>query len=365
MEPEKTGPLNGRKKKIAFIGLPIVILLAVIGLFFYISYKKTHISTDDAYVDGRVYTIAPKVSGTVKQVYVDENRFVKKGDLLLEIDESDYAVKVSETGSDLETERARRNEIAAQITIYEKQLSEARFKVESDKANLEAQKASLLQAERDMKRAEDLFKEELVSKERYENTKTEYEVAQARYRAAQEQLKQSESAFETRIAMIRQSQSSLSTQAAKIGQKEASFRAAELNKSYTRIYAPSDGFVTKKSVEAGDLVQAGRPLMAVVALNDVWITANYKETQLARVCAGQKVKVKVDSYPGKVFEGKVESIMAGTGSAFSLFPPENATGNYVKIVQRIPVKIVLNAGADPNHMLRIGMSVTPIIFTGK
>ena len=135
-----------------------------------------------------------------------------------------------------------------------------------------------------------------------------------------------------------------------------------MNISYTKIYSPVEGYVTKKSVEVGDQLRPGQPVMAVVPLQDVWIIANYKETQLTRVKAGQKVRIKVDTYPGKVYEGRVDSIMAGTGSVLSMFPLENATGSFVKVVQRIPVKITLINGNDPQHLLRAGMSVVPTII---
>lgn len=138
--------------------------------------------------------------------------------------------------------------------------------------------------------------------------------------------------------------------------------ASRLNYGYTKIYSPSDGFVTKKAVEAGNQIQAGQPLMAIVPIGGLYVTANYKETQLENVKPGQKAEIKIDTYPGKVFVGKVNSIMAGTGSVFSLFPPENATGNYVKVVQRIPVKIVFDKDTDPEHILRMGMSVEPTII---
>ena len=140
-------------------------------------------------------------------------------------------------------------------------------------------------------------------------------------------------------------------------------KAQELRISYTKLYAPVSGYITNRSVEAGNQIQAGQSLMAVVPLDDIWITANYKETQLARVKPGQAVRISVDTYDGKVFTGKVDTIMAGTGSIFSLFPPENATGNYVKIVQRIPVKIIFDKETDLKHILRIGMSAVPTILT--
>jgi membrane fusion protein (multidrug efflux system) len=145
-------------------------------------------------------------------------------------------------------------------------------------------------------------------------------------------------------------------------QKEATAALAELNYEYTKIYAPVDGYVTRKSVQTGNQIQPGQPLMAVVALNDIWVTANFKETEMENIRPGQRVELTVDSYPGKVFSGKVDSIMAGTGVSFSLFPAENATGNYVKVVQRIPVKIVLDEGTDKDHVLRVGMSVEPTVI---
>jgi membrane fusion protein (multidrug efflux system) len=183
-------------------------------------------------------------------------------------------------------------------------------------------------------------------------------------KAAQEMVRQIEASVETQRTLIKQTESSLPTQEAQIRQREATVKGAELNLGYTKIYAPTDGNITKRTVEIGNQIQAGQPLMAIVPLgqDDVWVTANYKETQLEKVIPGQKVEIKVDTYPGKTFHGRVNSIMAGTGAVFSLFPPENATGNFVKVVQRIPVKIVLESGEDPKHLLRIGMSVQPTIL---
>jgi membrane fusion protein (multidrug efflux system) len=152
---------------------------------------------------------------------------------------------------------------------------------------------------------------------------------------------------------------------ARVAQKRAELEQARLNLSYTRICAPANGYITRKSVEAGNNIQPGQALMALVSLEDAWVTANYKESQLTNVKPGQKVEFTVDTYSGRSFQGKVESIMAGTGAAFSLLPPENATGNYVKVVQRIPVKIVIDKASDPQHLLRVGMSVEPTILTGR
>jgi membrane fusion protein, multidrug efflux system len=199
----------------------------------------------------------------------------------------------------------------------------------------------------DVKRAEALFKEEVITKERHEKVSTAYNLSLAQVKAAKEQLEKAKSAKELEDSLIKQ--------------RQASLEIAQLNLSYANILAPTDGYVTKKSVEVGNQVQPGVPLMAVVALDDIWVVANYKETQLKKVRPGQSVEIQVDTYPGKIFTGKVDSIMAGTGAAFSLFPTENALGNYVKVVQRIPVKIVFDKTGDDKHILRIGMSCVPTI----
>jgi membrane fusion protein (multidrug efflux system) len=333
MAEEKNGNNNSRKKK-AFAIVGAVVAAGLVAGFFYNSFRQQHISTDDAFIDGNVHTIASKVYGTVKEIAVTDNQPVKKGDLLLVIDPVDYGVKLREASSALAVERAK--------------LSEVEARIESAKANLELQRANLKLAETDKARAEALFKEEVIPRDRYDRAMTAYEVATAQVKAAGEQLRQAES--------------QRATQASTIRQKEAAKEMADLNYDYTRIYAPADGYVTKKAVEVGNQIQPGQPLMAVVSLDDIWVVANYKETQLARIRPGQAAVIDVDMYPGKEFKGRVDSIMAGTGASFSLFPPENATGNYVKVVQRIPVKIVLDKGADEGHLLRIGMSVEPTVI---
>jgi membrane fusion protein (multidrug efflux system) len=359
---EETKPNNNKKKKIGFIILGIIIVIGAITLFFYLRYKTTHITTDDAYIDGRIHTIASRIKGTIKTVYVKDNQSVKKGDILIEIDPADYEVKVEEASSGVNAEKAKLTEVEARISVSQTQIPEFRAALETAKANLELQEANLKQAAKDSERAENLYKSETISKERYEKTMTAYTVALAQVKAAREQLKQAEKALETQKVVVKQVEASRTAQISAIREKEAKLNSAQLNFGYTKIFAPSDGYITKKSAELGNQVETGQPLMAVVPLDDIWVSANYKETQLEKVKPGQKVKIKVDTYSGKSFSGKVESIMSGTGAVFSLFPPENATGNYVKIVQRVPVKIVLDQNTDPEHILRIGMSVVPTIL---
>jgi membrane fusion protein (multidrug efflux system) len=333
MAEEQAG--NNQKKKKAFMIVGAIVLIGLIAAYFYSTYRKTHVSTDDAFIDGNIHTIAAKINGTVKEIRVKDNQPVKKGDLLLEIDPADYTVKLREASSVVGAEKAK--------------LDEAGTRIAAAKANLELQRANLKLAELEKSRSENLYQKEVLPRDRYDRAMTAYEVGVAQVKAAEEQLRSTEA--------------QKLTQASTIKQKEATAAMAELNFQYTKLYAPVDGYVTKKSVQTGNQIQAGQPLMAVVGLSDIWVTANFKETQMEHIRPGQTVTIDVDSYPGMVFKGKVDSIMAGTGVTFSLFPSENATGNYVKVVQRIPVKIVFDEGADKNHILRVGMSVEPTILT--
>lgn len=353
---------NQRRKKKALAIFAAVLVASAVAGGFYLWYSRTHISTDDAFVEGNITIVAPRVSGTVKTLLVDDNQHVKAGDLLVEIDPADYRVRLNEAASDANSEKAKIGEADARVEAAKRMLAEAQARVASAKANLELQQANMKQAELDAKRADALFAKEVIPQERYEKMKTAYDVARAQVSAATEQLRQAEMAVETQQAVIVQAEAQKNSQASKAKQKEAAAGIAELNYGYTKIFAPVDGYITRKSVEIGNQVQVGQPLMAIVPLQDVYIVANYKETQIHGIMPGQRVKIKADAYPGRVFWGKVESIMAGTGSAFSLFPPENATGNYVKVVQRIPVKIVLEKGTDPDRMLRVGMSVVPVVY---
>ena len=397
-KPARKGP--PKRLIVLLVVLAVCVVLAITA---YRSYSGTHISTDDAFVDGRIHTIAAKISGTVKTLCVEDNQLVKKGDLIAEIDPVDYNARVDEAGASLSSEKSRLAETGARaamvksqrvellqqvegtrinLEVQRKNLIQAEFDIKKAQANLDAQEARLRQAVLDIRRADDLFAKEAISREKHENALTAKDVAEAQVMAAREQLnqaaaardaqgarvlqaeveiKRTEAALATQQNAIRQAEISVVSQTETAKQREAVLRIAELNRSYTRVEAPVDGYVSKRSVEVGNQIQAGQPLLAIVPLEGTWITANYKETQLERVRPGQKAEIKVDTYPGKTFRGKVDSIMAGTGSAFSLFPPENATGNFVKVVQRISVKIVLDKGEDPDHLLRVGLSVIPTI----
>ena len=349
-----------RKKIIVFLILLALVFAAV--WLFYSWYMRTYISTDDAYISGRIHIVAPKIAGTVASVNVNDNQYVKAGELLLEIKPEDYEVRVAQASTTLDAEKSMQSEAAHQIELTEKEYAEAKFKVASASANIEIEKVNMKKAELDFKRAEKLLKTQAVSQEYYDQAKTIYDTSVARLKAAEEGLNQALANTEVKNASVKKVKSSLSARSSMVKQREAMLQETKLNMSYTKIYSPVEGYVTRKSVEVGDQLRPGQPVMTVVPLHDVWIIANYKETQLTRVKAGQKVRIKVDTYPGKVYKGRVDSIMAGTGSVLSMFPPENATGSFVKVVQRIPVKIVLSNKTDPKHQLRAGMSVVPTII---
>ncbi|MEI8011371.1 MAG: HlyD family secretion protein [Candidatus Omnitrophota bacterium] len=306
----------------------VILAVAVAAGVFHAMAGAGYVSTDDAYVDGRVHAVSAKVSGMVRDVRVTDNQPVKKGDVLVEIDPPDYDIRVREAEAVLAAEEAR--------------LAESKARINAARAFLTVKSVACRQAVLDKSRAGRLFAQGVLSKERLEKAQTALDLARAEMISAGEGEIQARAARQLAEALV--------------VTRKASLSAARLNLGYTRIVAPADGFVTKKSVEPGNMIQPGQPLMAIVSLDDVWVLANYKETQLERVHPGQEVLIKVDTYPGHDLKGKVESLMAGTGSAFSLFPPENALGNYVKIVQRIPVRIALDKSSDPRHLLRVGMS---------
>lgn len=364
------------RKKGALAIFFVVSLATVVAGGAYWWYRQSHISTDDAYVEGRIHPVAARIQGSVVEVLVKDNQPVKKGQALLRIDPEPYSVRVAAsssalTGATADLAAARSDTTAARsdIAAARSQLAQAKVAVDAARARAALTAARLAQANRDAERAKNLFERHSISRERNEKTRTEGEVAKAQDDVAREELRQAEAAIPTLEASVSQREALLLQREARIGQREADIKQKEsmlaesrLFAAYTEVVAPSDGYVTRKSVEAGQVVSPGQWLLAVATLSDVWVVANYKETDIEKIRPGLEVTIRVDTYPGKKFRGKVDSIMAGTGSAFSLFPPENASGNYVKVVQRVPVKIVLEKGEDPDRLLRLGMSVVPTVL---
>ena len=244
---------------------------------------------------------------------------------------------------------------AADVLVAQNEADGETSEVPVAQAAVQRARAGAEQAANDLARSRILFTKEVIPREQLERVETAERIASAQLLEAQEALRRAKAS-----AGLTGGDSQ-----AKVRQKRAVLAESELKLSYTRIYATSDGFITRKSVEQGNVVQAGQPLLALVQLSGAWITANYKERQLTHIRPGLKVEFTVDSFPGRKFTGRVESIMAGTGAAFSLLPPENATGNYVKVVQRIPVKITIDRDSDPDRLLRVGMSVVPEVLVER
>ncbi|MGA9772802.1 MAG: HlyD family secretion protein [Blastocatellia bacterium] len=433
-EPEKKAAPFYKRLRVMIIA---AVFLAV-GLFFglrYYVYASAHESTDDAFIEGHVIQISPKVTGHISKVYILENQPVKKGDLLAEIDSRDYDAKlaqaravlqaaiskqqaaqinvdltsttsgagVEQASSGVETARSNVDTARAQVAAARSRVEQARAQVataQSNAAEAQAQataaEAEATRADADRKRYQQLYESQVISHQQLDNAIAEARSASAmldaahkRVTAAEAQINEARAALEAAQGNLQQTQAQVSTAQSQVGeasgkltaanaapqqvaesraqaatagadieQARAQVAQAELNLSYTKIYAPEDGRVTKKAVEEGAFVQVGQALMAVVP-DEMWIIANFKETQLDNIRPGQPVDIKVDAYSGRTFKGHVDSIQTGTGARFSLLPPENATGNYVKVVQRVPVKIVFDEQMDQQYPVGPGMSVEP------
>lgn len=391
--------LNLKSHRLALAAISIVVLVAS-GVGYYL-WTRGQVSTDDAFVDGHLFTITPRISGYVTQVLVDDNQRVSTGEPLVALDRTDYEVAVAQAKANLAQSKSMLTSLQLGVPLQLRQTKEQVRGAEAELQSLHKQLDQLQQeedaaaqevkrlqaqfhlAQLDLQRQEMLRRSGAVSQQTLDNAKTSFEADEAQLKNAQAKLeatKKQRAAQEANV-QLRQANIALAAtgkeqaeikareteaQKAKVALAEAELKQAELNLTYTAITSPTDGYVTEKKIEPGQFVTPGQQLFTVVPLNprDLWITANYKETQLEDVRPGQPVDIDVDTFPGHTFRGKVDSIMAGTGAAFSLFPPENATGNYVKVVQRIPVKIVLESKdwkALPT--LRIGMSVVPTILT--
>lgn len=319
-----------------------LVVAAAAGVY-YFEFVAPFETTDDAFIEAHVPSIAPQISGRVVQLSVQDNQEVKQGQLLLKIDSRDYEAELSQAQANLAAARGRLVQAKAQAAVDQ-------AKVGQEHANFDAVAAQAAYAGTNLDRLEAIGNVGVsqnqidVAETQVSSTRAGVEVAFNRIRAAE--------------AQAALSQASIATAEANVAQSEAALRQAQLNLSYTRITAPETGYVTHRTVEQGSYVQAGQALLAIVPRH-VWVVANFKETQLAHMRPGQRVTVHVDSYPRLKLTGHVDSIQSGSGAQFSLFPPENATGNYVKVVQRVPVKLVLDDVSDANVVLGPGMSVEP------
>jgi len=333
---------RGRQQKILFIGLAVLVVLAAV-IFYYCRFVAPYESTDDAFIDGYVTLLSSRVPGQVAKLLVADNQEVKAGDVLVEIDPRDYEASLAQARADLAVAHSQSDQSQAQVKVSEAGVARAQAAVTA--AEAEAQRAN-----DDLKRYE--------SVESRAVSKSAFDSAQAQARSANANVEAARSQAQAAQAEVTLSEVEVETAAAAVKQAEAKLEQAELNFSYTKIIAPMDARVTARTVQPGNYVQPGQALLALVP-KDVWVTANFKETQLTYMHAGQPVELRVDAYPNRKFKGHVDSLQAGTGARFSLLPPENAVGNYVKVVQRLPVKIVFDEPLPDGLDLAPGMSVVP------
>ena len=390
----------------------LLVLAVAAGLWLWTTRNRE--STDDAQVEAHVSTIASRVGGVIAKVAVNDNQQVDAGTVLIEIDPRDFQVAVDKARAELADAEA--SAVAAQSNIpitsatatsgvsnaqgsidqargaadaADKEVEAAKARLNTGQARLREAEANATKASRDVERLRGLLAKDEVSQQQFDaavaadaaqraavdSARSQIVEAEAGIRVAESRLIQSRGVEQQAQASLRSAQTApeqiavmkarAAAAQAHAEQARAVLAQAELNLQYTTIKAPARGVVSKKGVNPGQVVQAGQPLLALVQSDDVWILANFKETQLTDIRAGQRVRVKVDAYGGRTFNGRVDSISPATGARFSLLPPENATGNFVKVVQRVPVKIVLEPGQDPEHLLRPGLSVVPTIFTDK
>ncbi|WP_257310005.1 HlyD family secretion protein [Geothrix fuzhouensis] len=352
-------PASGSRAMLALkIGTPIVLVIAA-GMWFY---TRNRVSTDDAQVDGHLVPVSCRVYGTVDKVLVEDNQAVKAGDPLVAMDPRDIQAKLDQAKAALaqakaQVEGARADLERARVAFQQAKGSD----LETAKANLDSKRASLEKAKTDVQRMKPLAEREEISAQQFDGIRTQAEVADGDWRAAQQKLSSLQREADIRKVAVGASEARLASALAQVDQARASQEGLELQLGYTQILAPVDGVVTRKFVEAGQTIQPGQGLLTLIPLHQTWVTANFKETQLARMKPGQEAEIKVDMN-GVVLKGHVDSIAGSTGSRMSLLPPENAVGNFVKVVQRIPVKIHIDETEAHKVILRPGMNVEATVI---
>lgn len=399
-KPKKSWGRRIREHPIGFVLLLMVLIALGIGAYFLMQYFGSYQDTDDAEIDGNIYAITSRIAGTVKAVYVEDNQRVKKGDLLVELDPRDYDVAIEQAKATLQESqtlvRAAQPNVPITSVTTETTVSTAAADVASARAALagaqrdyESVIAQVRQAEADNAKAQSdlaryrlLVAKDEISKQQFDQADAEAKAAAAVVDARKASAEASARAIDEASARLQAMQTraleaertrpnQIAIQHAQVASREATAERdramldqAALNLSYTKILAPVDGIIGRKNAEPGQQISAGQQLMVVVPLDDIWVTANFKETQLKEMRPGQPATIHVDAFD-RDYNGYVENIAGASGAKFSLLPPENATGNYVKVVQRIPVRIRFREGEDPNHQLRPGMSVEPKVWLNK
>ncbi|WP_020600646.1 HlyD family secretion protein [Spirosoma panaciterrae] len=367
------------KKTLFRVGGVIVLAIALFFGYSEFRYLQRHETTDDAQVDGDVNPVIPKASGYVKEIRFKDNQPVKEGDTLFVLDDADYRIRLEQAEAALQSALAAagvsRSQVAvasATIQSSEATVQTARNQVATAQANVTAAQARARKANQDFERYSRLLAEKTVPQQQFDAVQAERDAAQAQLQAAQAQLQTAQSqvaAAGTQTGVTssqrRATEGQITVAQAAIKQRQADLEMAKLQLSYTVIKAPVSGVVSKRSVQIGQLVQAGQAVCSVVGNTNLWVTANFKETQLKQMQPGQTVDIDVDAFGGDKLVGHVGSFAGATGAKFSLLPPDNATGNYVKVVQRIPVRIELDKNSPLYAKIRPGMSVTVAVDLQK
>ena len=328
--------------RVKIFGAFLLVVIATLSTWWF--FTRNLVSTDDAAIEGHVVQVSPKVASHVKAVYFNDNYVVRQGELLVELDPRDFDVSLTSAEANLASAQSKVAEAKAQQLLAEATLGQAQ-------ADLKSSQATQDNAAADLKRNEQLFATHVIDRREYDNSVASARTSTANVESAQKKVASAQ-------AQLRLTEAEYTTAAAAEKQASAQLEAAQLQLSYTKIYAPFSGRIVKKGVEPGDYVQPGQTLFSLVE-PEVWVVANFKETQLKRITVGQPVRLKVDAVPDREFRGHIESFQDGTGGRFTLLPPENATGNYVKVVQRVPVKIVFDEPLQDLSRLWPGESVEP------
>ena len=348
------------KRTLITYGIAALYALLVIGGLVFLANSAAYQSTDDAFIDGHIVPISAKIAGRVQSVYVTDNQDVEKGATVVELDPRDLDAAERQKAAVKESAVAQANAAQAGLEQAMAHVRTIEATTESDRATADADKAQEDKTQSDWRRYEELFKTKVVSPSDVDQFRAAAKASRATFDAAQKKVASDEAQVAEARSQVNAFAAVLESIKAKIGQADADLAAAQLNQSYTLVNAPEAGRVTQKSVEPGAYVQAGQNLFALVPKN-VWVTANFKEDQIGKMRVGQHVEIAIDALHGQKFLGHVDSIQAGSGARFSLLPPENATGNYVKVVQRVPVKIVFDKPLQSDLPIGPGESVVPTV----
>ncbi len=324
----------------------------------------TRESTDDAFIAGHVVSIAPRIAGQVAAVHVLDNQMVRSNELLVEIDPADYAIIVAQKEAAAESQQASYKTMLAAWQLMQAKVTTAQADARKAQADAEAAESTAKKTQADFERAQDLLKQKTVSQQEFDTTQAANTKAQADWKSTQENVASARSKVDEANRTLAAAWAQVGTVQAQSQEAQTNIGAAKINLAYTKIFAPADGRVTRKSVETGDYLQTGQQIMSIVP-PEVWVVANFKESQLKNMKPGQRVTVAIDALGGKEFSAHVDSVQAGSGAQFSLLPPENATGNFVKVIQRVPVKILFDEPLPADHVIGPGLSVTPSVQVSK